>query len=91
MDKQTKRDIKRIKHAIHKAIRHDFSFINESIKSIDRLIVYCDSNDDFRNGLDTYGYDSIQSTMEYIEDRFIAYARLVWLRDGINGGYFNDK
>jgi len=41
---------------------------------------------DYRSGWETYGYDTINTDMLYISDRWKAAFRLRWLIDGVESG-----
>lgn len=44
-------------------------------------------DDDYRSGIDTYGYEAIQENLSYIWDRWKCSFRVRWLIDLINPQY----
>jgi hypothetical protein len=75
----------------------DIWFDEHSVREFDRLLPYIKrmwskwarEEDDFRTGVETYGYDSndgILSNMFYISDRYRCAFRLKWIIDGVESG-----
>ena len=48
---------------------------------------YSDDEQDYRSGINTYGYEDIEGTLYYISDRWKCAFRIKWLIDLIEGEY----
>ena len=45
-----------------------------------------EKENDYRTGVETYGYGDVRGTMEYISDRWFCAFRVKWLLDGLTSG-----
>lgn len=69
--------------------KDNFLLIDEMPYLEDLWCECAEEEDDYRSGVETYGYandDGIKCTMEYISDRWMCAFRIKWILDGLANG-----